>query len=407
MALEFNKLADQVLKLRRMLEEMPFETSDRLQIALQRFRAADDLDYIHERIELARSPEVSGYRGAAPLDAPYHEVICQTFPPPPLPPSATLIAADGSQVYPNEQAPFHYFLINTGLFVYHHGGDAAPEATTHPRLIFHPDHVHDASGRLISARTVDAQRTVFEMRELADLAWERRGEARPLVALYDNHLLFRVNKDVTGHTRLFQDYQAALVKLHDAGALLAGYVDSPVRSRVVMRLLHLLALPEAAVRGSDLGGAGDLEGLRDLQLFNLVLKPGERSALMVQNSPHNFQFRQRGVSYEIAFFYLKVSSGYQDEIARVDIPMWVARDRRAVDELHALVLEQCRMQGRNPYPYALTRADELAYVSSRDKQKLDEIVRLELRRRGIDPRGLPAKARGKELARSPKRQYET
>lgn len=407
MALEFNKLADQVLKLRRMLEEIPFETSDRLQIALRRFHEAADLDFIHRRIELARSPEVSGYRGAAPLDAPFHEVICQTFPAPPPPPSATLIAADGSQVYPNEQSPFHYYLINTGLFIYYQGGDTVPEQITHPRLVFHPDHVHDAGGRVVSSRTVDARRTVREMRDLADLAWERRGEARPLVALYDNHLLFRVNKEVTGHTRLLQDYQAALVKLHDAGALLAGYVDNPLRSRVVMRMLHLLSLPEEAVASSDLGSSGDLEGLRDIQLFNLVLKPGERSALMVQNSPYNYQFRQRGVSYEIAFFYLKVSSGFQDQLVRVDIPMWVARDPRAVGELHTLLLEQCRMQGRNPYPYALTRADELAYVSSRDKQKLDEIVRLELRRRGVEPRGLSAKARGKELARSPKRTYET
>lgn len=127
---------------------------------------------------------------------------------------------------------------------------------------------------------------------------------------------------------------------------------------------------------------------------------------MVQNSPRNFAFRQRGESYEIAYFYLKVSSGYQEAIARVDIPMWVARDKQAVDELHALLLEQCAMQGRNPYPYALTRADEIAVVTSRDKQKLDEMIALELRRKGLDPRPFSAKAWGKELARSQKRSFE-
>jgi hypothetical protein len=64
------------------------------------------------------------------------------------------------------------------------------------------------------------------------------------------------------------------------------------------------------------------------------------------------------------------------------------------------------MQGRNPYPYALTRADELAYVSGRDKSKLDELIKIEARKKGIDPSIFSAKDWGKELARSPKRRFE-
>ena len=84
---------------------------------------------------------------------------------------------------------------------------------------------------------------------------------------------------------------------------------------------------------------------------------------MVQNSPRNLEFKQRGVNFEIAFFYLNVGSEYQPHVVRVDVPVWVARDHRAVNELHGLLLAQCRMQGRNPYPYVLTRAHELAVVS--------------------------------------------
>lgn len=407
MSLEFNKIVDQVYKLGRMLEELDFDLSSRLQMARNRFAAAGDLDFVHQRINLTRQPDVSGYRGAAPLDAPYHEPINAIFPPPEFTPeSATIIAADGSQIYPNEQNPIHYFLINTGLFIYHHGEDAAPEWHTIPQLFFHKEHIHDKSGRLIRSRTVDARRTVTEIQQLGKLAWELRGHPRPIIALYDNHLMFSVNNDITGHEFLANDYQGALVHLNDAGAILAGYVDNPSRSRMVIRLLHLLNLTEAEVYETDLSTGGDLEGLRDIHLFNSVLQPGERSALMVQNSPRNFAFRQRGESYEIAYFYLKVSSGYQDAIARVDIPMWVARDKQAVDELHALLLEQCAMQGRNPYPYALTRADEIAVVTSRDKQKLDEMIALELRSKGLDPRPFSAKAWGKELARSQKRSFE-
>jgi hypothetical protein len=406
LALEFNKVVDQVHKLGRMLDEIDLNVGNRLELAIERFYAATDLDFIHERIAMTRRPDVSGYRGAAPLDAPYHEMICQTFPCPEIPPTATIIAADGSQIYPAEQSPVHYFLVNIGLFTYHHGVDRVPGQFSVPRLFFHKDHVHDPTGRILSNRTIDARRTAAEMHELAAKVWELRDEGRPLVALYDNHLLFWANEDVTGAKQLMSRYLSAMVHLHDAGALLAGYVDNPTRSRVLIRLLHLLNLTEDEVRTTDLSSSRELEGVSDMQLFGSVLGAGERSALMVQNSPRNLKYRQRGDSYEIAFFYLKTSSGYQESIARVDVPMWVARDRTLVDELHALLVSQCSLQGRNPYPYSLTRADELAYVSGKDKMKLDEMIAIELRKKGINPHPFSGKAWGKQLARSNKRQHE-
>jgi hypothetical protein len=304
-----------------------------------------------------------------------------------------------------ESSPLRYFLVNTGLFTYHHGSDRVPDQLTTPRLFFHKDHVQDPSGRTLSNRTVDARRTATEMHELAAHVWNLRDQARPLLALYDNHLLFWASSDVTGYLELMKRYQSALVHLHDAGAILAGYVDNP-RSRVVVRLLHLLSLTEDEVRSTDLSASRELEGVSDVQLFGTVMQPGDRSAIMVQNSPRNLKYRQRGENYEIAFFYLKVSSGYQESLARIDIPMWVARDKALVDELHALLVSQCSLQGRNPYPYALTRADELAYVSGKDKLKLDEMIAIELRKKGINPHPFSAKAWGKQLARSPKRQHE-
>lgn len=405
MTLEFNQIIDQVYKMGSMLEQLDFDLHERLALALEWFYAATDLDFIRERVNLTRRPDVSGYRGAAPLDTAYQEVICQTFPPPPAPQAATLIAADGSQIYPDDQAPAHYYLINIGLFVYHHGADQLPDQYTIPQLYYHKAHVHDQHGRVISNRTVDARRTVMEMKRLGELAWALRGNGRPLIALYDNRLLFGIGSDVIDSETIFRDYRAALVHLHDSGAALAGYVDPP-RSRVLMLLLHLLSLTEEQVRHTDLSMSGPLEGLNDVHLFNSVLRVGERSALMVQNSPQNLIFRQWGESYEIAFFYVKVSSGNRTSIARVDVPMWVARDRRTVDALHGLILAQCSMLGRNPYPYALTRADELAYISGKEKHKLDELINIELRKKGLDPGFGPAKLMGKVLARGDQRLHE-
>jgi len=418
MSLEFNKLFDQVQKMGDMFSHLDFDMSDKLALAVQRFYDADDLDSIREKIRVVRGPEVSGYRGAAPMDDPGSEMINHPYPAPPMPPHATLIAADGSQIYPNEQAPVHYYLLNLAAFTYYHGYDHTPIPASYPELAYHKSLVHDSNKQLVSSRTIDARRTVAEMRLLADQAWalHREGAPKPILTIFDNHLLFWANADVTDAGQILKDYLTALGQLRDANAILCGYIDSPSRSRTVLRLLYLNSLKDEAeiiAKQKSLEIGGDLEGLRDTHLFNAVLEPGERSAIMVPNSPRNLDYRQKNPSFEIAFFYLKVYNGDKDRglvnrtaIARVDIPMWVARDKAAVDALHALLLDQCQMQGRTPYPYALTRADELAVVTGKDKQKLEELIRLELQKQNIQPQTLPPKAASKRAARSDKRSYQ-
>ena len=73
----------------------------KLALALERFYATTDLDAVHERIKLVRESSVSGYRGATPAPKPYDEVICGIGGLPEAPSNATLVAVDGSQIYPD------------------------------------------------------------------------------------------------------------------------------------------------------------------------------------------------------------------------------------------------------------------------------------------------------------------
>ncbi|MDQ7033827.1 MAG: DNA double-strand break repair nuclease NurA, partial [Anaerolineae bacterium] len=238
----------------------------------------------------------------------------------------------------------------------------------------------------------------------------RRQAGIPLISLYDNRLMYLPSDDSRESRDLMADYIGAMIHLHDAGATLAGYLDNPFRSKRFIQLLYLLTFEshdELRINQASLSRAGDLEGLRDVQFFNRVLSDGERSAVMVQSSPQNKVFRDKGVSYEIAFFYLKVYNKHHSKIVRVDIPMWVARDKKRVDDLHALLVYQCKLQGRNPYPYAITRADELAWVGGKDRSKLQEMINAQVRRVRKELVGstLTAKTRGKDLARSEKRYH--
>lgn len=410
MTIEFNRVVEQVYRMGAMLEQFDYDMTDLHVLAQARFAASHDLNEVWRRIEWVRGSEISGYRGAAPPELPNAEPINGIYPAPPIPEQATLIAVDGSQVYPDEQAPAHYFLLNIGLYVYHHGRDITPEAYSFPTLYYHPTDVHDRYGRIISNRTVDDRRTVEEMRVLAAAAWDYRQHAQPLVALYDNRLMYLPSNDAQDSEDLMGRFMGAMTHLQDAGAILGGYIDNPFRSKRFIQLLYLMSIQseeELKAKQVELSRAGDLDGLTDQDFFFRVLKDGERSAVMVQNSPQNKSFRDRGENYEIAFFYLKVANPTAQRVVRVDLPVWVARQRHKVDALHALLLEQCKLQGRNPYPYAITRADELAWVGGKDKSKLEELINAQVRRVRdmLASRTLTAKSRGKELARSTMRYH--
>jgi hypothetical protein len=412
MSLEFNRVVEQVYKMGAMLEKLDFDLTESVDIARERFEAAGDLDAVWERINWVRGSDISGYRGAAPLSLANAEPINGIYPEPVSPEQAIILAADGGQVYPDELASVHYYLINVGLFAYHHGQDLTPEQFTFPQLKFHKDHVHDRYGQVIRNRVVDDRRTVEEIRKLAEESWKRRDTTLPMVTLYDNRLMYLPGGDDAREARdLMSEYIGAMVHLHDAGAILAGYLDNPFKSKRFIQLLYLMSIEshdELRMKQSQLSRAGDMEGLRDVQFFAKVLRRGERSAIMVQSSPQNKEFKDRGENYEIAFFYLKVYNDYTERVIRLDIPVWVARDSKKVDALHALVINQCKLQGRNPYPYALTRADELAWVGGKDSKKLQEMVNAQVRRVREELIGstLPAKTRGKELARSEKRYHD-
>lgn len=380
MTLEFEKVVEQVARMGRALAARSDSLSERSALAWERLALLGDVDAVRERVALARARD-AGFRGAALLDEPGN----RSYPLPPLPPRATVLAADGSQVYPNPHAAALYYLINVGVFVYHHGADTLPEQITEPQLHYSDADLHNEHGQLITNAAVNARRSVQELAVLAREAWARAEGAGPLLTITDGPLLFWTDKDVPDRKQLEAEHLGWQVNLHDLhanrsahgeSASLLGYVDRPA-SALLISLLHLMSLDEAEVHEPALKSNGDLEGLADQSLLLRLLKPGERSALLVQQSPRNKDYHDKGERYEIACFYLNVSSGPPYHLARVELPMWVAGDPALVDAAHALVYDQCQLMWR--YPYALTRADELAVVRNQERAQLNELIEIELR----------------------------
>jgi hypothetical protein len=172
----------------------------------------------------------------------------------------------------------------------------------------------------------------------------------------------------------------ALSKLHKMGAITAGYVDKP-RSVFVIRLLELAALSEDNIK--EAGKRPWLLGIFDTTLFEKILKPGDRTAIFGIQSTSAKDYRDE---LALHFFYLNVSMEEKNPyLVRVEVPAWVAEDNKLLNDLHAVLVDQCQAISNRPYPYLLHRAHETAVVTRDEKKQVDTMISLELRNRGLKP----------------------
>jgi hypothetical protein len=415
MTLDFAQLAEQVQRMGQELDAQQLALEDRVKIALGWLREwSERQDEMWARVELAGEVQAK-YRGASPIGN-YPGAPSEQGPKEPMaeaveltdcPEQATLIAVDGSQIYLDPQSDVHYYLLNTGVFVTHHGTDTPPKYSLHPKLFYKQEDIYIEDGQRIHNAVIGARRTIEEREQLAAFAKQYADEDRPLLAVADGPLLFWVGSEMPSGSQkveddILQKYLAALTNLRDAAqAAPAGYVDKPA-STYVIRLLHLLSLDEDKVSNKALATNGEIEGVYDRMLFAKILGSGERSALFVQRSPYNKRYVQKDPDLEIAFFYMNTSlPGERPYLARVEVPMWVARDRELVGQVQALLYHQCTLYGR--YPYMLARADELAVVQGQEKRELDSMIDVALRRYGRHPQQA-VKPASKQVARGRQRQ---
>ncbi|NDJ53690.1 MAG: DNA double-strand break repair nuclease NurA [Chloroflexi bacterium] len=403
MVLEFHKLTGQVDQMGSYLASQEQENHDKIELALSIMEAhahPDALPYILDRVQQAVARD-AGYRGARPLDEP----IMDSYMAANLPERATLIATDGSQVYPNEHNAAQYYLINIGTIIVPHGTNQIPEILIEPYLFYDSIYLYQNGEGLITNRVINARRQVYEMSALAEHAWHQREAAEPLITLQDGPLLFVMGREVPERLQLLKLYFSAMDRLAGINAGLAGYTDVP-GSTFMVRLLHLLTLEPEHVTRTSLSHSGKLQGLYDRFLYAHLLGPAERSPLFVQMSPQNKEFRNTGGDdLEIAFFYLNVAGpDERPHVVRVDIPMWVTKNRMLISQMQALLYHQCQ-QITKRYPYVLMRADELATVRSDESRQLDMMIKVAMLRNGLDVAD-SAKQMSKMIGRAGKSRFD-
>ncbi len=406
MSLEFEQLTKEVAQMAEEVGRRRDKQLEKLEEARRLLNAyADAWGIIEERMQRAREKaDEKFYRAARPL---HRELpLNRGIQPPHPPPEATIIAADGSQIVPDRHAPFLYYLINVGAITYYHGSDQPPEAASFPKLAYPGDGDSEADDAFaVNSALVSMLRDQEEIVTLAAKVAEAIKKPGPTLGILDQRLLYwpiGSNLGAQG-SHVVEQWQEAMTAVRRIGGWLVGFIDRPGK-RSVLAMLHTVNLEKSGRQLSDLYRFdSDLfGGLTDTDLFDTLLQPGERSAVFVDISQHNSSFAGRDPHNEVCFFYLKTGPGEQ-QLARVDLPMWVADDKAALNAVHALLVDQCAILGS--YPYVITRADEIAVVGRRDQEELENRIALRLADLGIhlSPTG---KQLAKDIARGGKTRHE-
>lgn len=386
MPLDLTELSRQVRAMSSALQRNAPDLAQRHAQALERYlREASAYATWAQAADLSR--EGSAWLLARPI-----EPLNTVHNAPPHPPDYAVIATDGSHIDIDRHGAALCYVLNIGRVYLRYGAHPAAKLSSRPMLRFRDEDLYLIDGMrrvLIAGNYLSAQRDVAEGVELVALADEfltKDTEVLPSLALQDGTLVrwTLAGAEAFVRERFLRPYLGYLEDMRKRGIPVASYISRP-RSPEVTGVIRLMFCPDVHVaqgRGATCNVCSDVaagrtpscfvcEGLSDADMLADMLDDGQRGPLFVSMSRINIESYG---DHLIHFFYMRVGR----EIARVEIPRWVAEDAGLCNRVHALVYDQC-LKGQG-YPVALARAHEQAVVRAADRRAFERMVEQTLQR---------------------------
>jgi hypothetical protein len=404
MGLDLSALSRQVRAMSGSLATEASDKQERTQLALGRY-----LEESAAYADWARAADLSRETAAWLLARPV-EPLDTIHDLPPRPHDYALVATDGSQIDVERHGMAACYVINVGRVFLRYGARPAAKLSSRPALYYRDEDLYLSDGvrRIaIEGNYLSAKRDIEEGVALAELADEFLSANNanlhdndtskvvsntfrvtthdfaaqiPSIALQDGTL---VRWTLAGAEKFVQErflrpYLAYLDRMRERDIPVASYISRP-RAPEVAGTIRLMLCPDVKVaegRGAKCAECSDAaagrtpscsvcQGLTDADILADMLADGQRGPLFVSMSRVNVE--TYGV-HLVYFFYMRVGR----EVARVELPRWVAEELDAVDLVHTLIYDQC-MKGQG-YPVALARAHEQAIVRGADRRAFLSMV---------------------------------
>lgn len=301
----------------------------------------------------------------------------------PAPAAHTVLATDGSQISPSHHEIAYCYLLNVGRVVLHYGQSRYPQLDSLPEVVYRSEDLYGSRQWGIGTEEwLGYRRTVAEAVVLAEL-----GEAAPTVpglptvALVDGSLVYWMLEGLAAAARdhILPPILTAWEALRQRQIPVVGYLSAS-RSGEALNFLRLVACPHDLPHcqhycngRSDGAPCGSFSPLRDVTFWASVLSPGERGPLWRSSAPILAQYGD----HTVYFCHLHVGP----EVARVEVPQWVATDETLLNQALALVLAQ--VSKGYGYPVALAEAHNQAVVRGGDRARFFALLEQQMVRAGL------------------------
>jgi hypothetical protein len=307
---------------------------------------------------------------------------------PSSPYSHTVFATDGSQISPSHHEIAYCYLINVGRIMLHYGQSLHPLLDSVPEVFYKGEDLNVSKQWGIRLEEwMSYRRTVSEIQMLADMAchWVLPPGAHqdiPNLAMVDGSLIFWFLEGLPLEARdqILPPILAAWEQLRHTKISLMGYVSAS-RSIEALNLLRLQACPYE--HPNCVAHCGDLVdnypcqqigSLRDATFWVNKLAPGQRSPLY-RSSLRILELYEE--PQRIYFCYVHVGT----EVARIEMPAWVAEDSELLVQSLGIMLAQV-YKGYG-YPVALAEAHNQAVVRGSDRARFFALLEQQLIRAGV------------------------
>ena len=306
----------------------------------------------------------------------------------PHPYSHTVFATDGSQISPSHHEIAYCYLINVGRIMLHYGQSLHPLLDSLPEVFYKSEDLYIAKQWGIRLEEwMGYRRNVSEIQMLSEMAcrWVLPPGGHQDIAnlaMVDGSLIywFLDGLPLEARNKILLPILAAWDELKATKIPFMGYVSAS-RSIEALNFLRLPACPHD--RPNCVVHCGDLVDnypcqkitpLRDATFWASQLAPGQRSPLYRSSLKILDLYDE---SQRVYFCYVNAGS----EIARIEVPAWVAEDFELFSQSLGIMLAQVH-KGYG-YPVALAEAHNQAVVRGSDRARFFALLEQQLIRAGV------------------------
>lgn len=306
----------------------------------------------------------------------------------PAPYRHSVFATDGSQIAPSHHEIAYCYLINIGRIMLHYGQNLHPLLDSIPEVYYKPEDIYISKQWGIKVEEwMGYRRTVIEAQLLSEMAcrWVKPPgpHYEPNLALMDGSLIYWFFDSLPNEAKelILPPIQNAWEELRKANIPLMGYISAS-RSNEAINFLRLQACPHdtpnCVMNCADVmdekTACHVVHPLRDASLWDYLLEPGQRgplwrSSLRILNLYEETQW--------IYFCYVNVGT----EIARIEVPAWVAENSELFSQSLSLMLTQ--VSKGYGYPVALAEAHNQAVIRGGDRARFFALLEQQMLKAGL------------------------